>query len=140
MRKLVVHIGDILPVHRAPIAVKQASARKVVSGGADSTDCDTSSNKRLQSFTQVFGVYRMKVDSGANKKDIEWLLTTEGLDGIQGQAIAGTSRGAVKREQGKLVQLRLGIAVGRTQWFDRGGKSHHSEICEQQETVTFNRW
>jgi hypothetical protein len=73
----------------------------------------------------------MKVDSGANKKGIEWLLTTEGLNGIQGQAIAGTSGGAVKSEQRKLVQLRLAMAVGRTQWFDRGGKSHHSEICEQ---------
>ena len=98
MRKLVVHIGDILPVHRAPIAVKQASARKVVSGSTDSTDRDTPSNKRLQSFAQVFGVYRMKVDSGANKKSIERLLTTEGLDGTQGQTITGTAGGAVKSE------------------------------------------
>jgi hypothetical protein len=45
----------------------------------------------------------MKVDSGADKKRIERLLTAEGLDGAYGQTITGTPGRAVKGEQGKLV-------------------------------------
>ena len=123
----------------AAIAVEEIGLGEDMGAGAQRADIRTLSVGAAQMRKDVLIIVEVAVDAAAQNDRVEIDDLLDRALRVEGDAVRGADRLAVRREEMPGIEFLAGDAVGEAQWLDRRGESNHREIRHQQKSYFLRR-